>query len=525
MRLLGALIKRSILFRKHLENKHISHKKIQENELKKLIFQSQYTSFGKKYNFTEILKKTNSNLDFCKVFQDTVPIFDYESIYKNWWEKQRLGEKNITCKGKINFFAMSSGTASASSKYIPVSRRMQKSINKSGIKQFLTLLECNLSDSFFTKQVFMLGGSTALTKNTLYGWEEGDLSGITTSHLPTWFQRFYKPGKKIAKIKDWNTKINTIVEHANKWDIGIIAGVPSWIQILLEKIIEYYKLKTIHDIWPHLEVFAYGGVSIDPYKKSFEKLFSKKIFYIQTYLASEGFIALQEKPNVNYMRLIIDNGIFYEFIPFHENNFSSDGEILENPQILKIDEIKEQEEYALLITTNAGAWRYLIGDTIKFTSKKNAEIIITGRTKHFMSVCGEHVSVENMNRAIEMVAEELEIQVREFTLTCKDYERLFAHIWYIGVEKNVDISEQTFRDLLDQKMKDINDDYRVERGSALKEIFVKFIPYKFFYEYMKLEGREGGQSKFPRVLKNEKLEKWISFLDKKLSSSCFSSNK
>ncbi|MDI9355961.1 MAG: GH3 auxin-responsive promoter family protein [Chitinophagaceae bacterium] len=518
MKLLGTFIKKSILFRKRLENKHIPHKKIQENELKKLLFQARNTSFGKKYNFTEILENANNNLHFCKVFQDTVPIFDYESIYNNWWAKQRLGEQNITCKGKIKYFAMSSGTASASSKYIPVTRKMQKSINKSGIKQFLTLLECNLPDNFFTKQVLMLGGSTALTKNSLYKWEEGDLSGITASNLPAWFQRFYKPGKKIAKIKDWNTKIDAIVENATKWDIGIIAGVPSWVQILLERIIKHYKLKTIHDIWPHLEVFAYGGVSIDPYRKSFEKFFSKKILYIQTYLASEGFIAIQEQPYVNYMKLIMDNGIFYEFIPFNENNFSFEGDILENPQVLKIDEIKEQEEYALLITTNAGAWRYLIGDTLKFVSKKNADIIITGRTKHFMSVCGEHVSVENMNTVIQTVAEELKIEVREFTLTCRSYEGFFAHLWYIGTEKNIDISENTFRDMLDTIMKDINDDYRVERESALKEVFVKFVPYGFFYEYMKLEGKEGGQSKFPRVLKKEKLEKWTSFLDKKLYS-------
>jgi hypothetical protein len=207
---------------------------------------------------------------------------------------------------------------------------------------------------------------------------------------------------------------------------------------------------------------------------------------------------------------VLNNGIFYEFIPFNETNFTADGEMVDNPQTYKIDEVEEGKEYALLISTNSGSWRYLIGDTIKFVSKDDCEIMITGRTKHFLSLCGEHLSMDNMNKAVELVSDELNIRVKEFTVTGEKYGSLFAHRWYIGIEDETD--PKLFKERLDAKLKEINDDYKVERTAALKEIFVELIPSQLFYKWMKAQGKEGGQNKFPRVLKKEKLESWKAFL-------------
>lgn len=278
----------------------------------------------------------------------------------------------------------------------------------------------------------------------------------------------------------------------------------------MERIIAHYKVNTIHDIWPNLTIFVHGGVSFDPYKKSFEKLLGKPLIYMETYLASEGFFGFQYIPFSKSMRLVLNNGIFYEFIPFTEANFTADGEMVDNPETYKIDEVEEGKEYALLISTNSGSWRYLIGDTIKFVSKDDCEIMITGRTKHFLSLCGEHLSMDNMNKAIELVSDELNIRVKEFTVTGEKYGTLFAHRWYIGIEDETD--PRLFKEKLDARLKEINDDYKVERTAALKEVFVELLPSQMFYKWMKSQGKEGGQHKFPRVLKKEKLESWKAFL-------------
>ncbi|HYG40462.1 MAG TPA: GH3 auxin-responsive promoter family protein, partial [Cytophagales bacterium] len=313
-----------------------------------------------------------------------------------------------------------------------------------------------------------------------------------------------------ARFRDWNMKLDEITINARKWDIGIIVGVPAWIQILMEKIIAYYNIKNIHEIWPNLEIYVHGGVSFDPYKKGFEKLLGKPLTYIETYLASEGFVAYQAQPNKKSMRLVLNNGIFFEFIPFNDKNFQSDGDMVENPETLMIDEIEEGKEYALLLSTCAGTWRYLIGDVIKFVSKAQSEIVITGRTKHYLSLCGEHLSVDNMNKAIELVADELNISIKEFAVAGIPFDTLFAHKWYIGTDDVV--SEETLKELLDKTLMTLNDDYKVERSAALKEVIVKILPANAFYKWMKLIGKEGGQNKFPRVLKKSQIEEWESFL-------------
>jgi hypothetical protein len=377
------------------------------------------------------------------------------------------------------------------------------------IKQLISLFKySDVSFGSIGKGWLALGGSTDLQKEA--GYYAGDLSGITAKKNPFWFQPFYKPGKKIAKERDWNKKLKEIVEKAPDWDIGFIVGVPAWIQMCIEMVIEKYKLNNIHEIWPNLAFFAHGGVSFEPYKYGFEKLLGKPITYIETYLASEGFLAWQDKQDGEGMRLSFNQHIFFEFVPFDENNFDENGEMVENPQALLIHEVEENKDYAILISTAAGAWRYLIGDTIRFIDKTNAEIIITGRTKHFLSLVGEHLSVDNMNKAIQLVSEEMNISIPEFGVTGEPFESLFAHHWYVACDDTVD-SDLLIKNI-DQKLIELNDDYAVERKSALKKVLITVLKESVFMDFMSSKGKVGGQHKFPRVIKGNLLDDWKKFI-------------
>lgn len=504
MAILGKLIKGGIKLRKQISIQRKSPVESQKRVLLKLLKSAKETSFGRFNGFSEILKSENIISDF----QKRVPVCNYSSIFNQWWHRSLGGEENVCWKGKVKYFALSSGTSEAASKHIPVTKEMIRQIQKTSVRQIISLADYDLSEEYFTKGILMLGGSTHLKKRG--GFFEGDLSGITASQIPLWFQHFYKPGKKIAKEREWGAKLEEITKNATKWDIGIIVGVPAWIQLMMEKIIAHYKVKTIHDIWHNLKIFTHGGVSFEPYKNGFEKLLGKPLIYIETYLASEGFIAYQAEPNSRSMKLVTNNGIFFEFIPFNSENFLANGEMQEHPQTLLLNEIEEEKEYAILLSTCAGAWRYLIGDVIKFTSKEKCEIVITGRTKHFLSLCGEHLSVENMNKAIELVSHELNITTKEFTVAGIPFQNMFAHRWYVGTDDKVD--EKKFKEKLDEKLKDLNDDYRTERISALKDIFVEIIPSEYFYKWLKQKGKEGAQNKFPRVMKKEQFEEWEQFV-------------
>jgi hypothetical protein len=357
----------------------------------------------------------------------------------------------------------------------------------------------------------MIGGSTDLQKGP--GYFAGDLSGITAKKAPFWFSPFYRPGKKIARTTDWNTKLEAIVEEAPNWDIGFVVGVPAWIQLCMEMIIKRYNLNNIHEIWPNLTIFCHGGVAFEPYKKGFEKMLGKPLTYIETYLASEGFIAYQGREHPDGMKLVLNQHIFLEFVPFNQDNFDADGNINKNPRAFLIDEVEEDKDYAILMSTSAGAWRYLIGDTIRFVNKEKSEIIITGRTKHFLSLVGEHLSVDNMNRAIQLANEKLNISVMEFTVAGIPIEGLFGHHWYVGTDEPVD--KNILKKTLDEALIELNDDYAVERKSALKELIVDVLPEKTFLEFMDKQGKMGGQHKFPRVLKGPKLDEWKLFLQER----------
>jgi hypothetical protein len=479
--------------------------------LKKMLRKARFTEFGQQYLFDEILLSKHPG----KRFQELVPTFNYNKIYNAWWHKTLEGKPDVCWPGKIRYYALSSGTSESASKYIPITNDLLRGNKIVMIKQLLSLRSYeNIPYSSIGKGWLTLAGSTDLQKGTSYF--AGDLSGITVKKAPFWFQPFYKPGKKIARQKDWNKKLQEIVEKAPEWDIGFIVGVPAWIQMCMEMVIARYKLNNIHEMWPNLAFFVHGGVSFEPYKKGFEKLLGKPINYIETYLASEGFIAYQDTQNAAAMRLVADTHIFTEFVPFNDTNFNADGEMIENPEALMIHEVEEGKDYALLISTVAGTWRYLIGDTIRFIDKEKCQIIITGRTKHFLSLVGEHLSVDNMNKAVQLASEKLNISIPEFTVAGVPHGTFFAHHWYVACNDKVD-SEKLVK-LIDDTLKELNDDYAVERKSALKDVRLDVLSEKQFLDFMKAKGKIGGQHKFPRVLKGDMLADWQNFLQgKKIS--------
>jgi hypothetical protein len=507
MPLLGSLIRSAYTLRNkpvELKKQWIHPVKAQKNQLVKLLRKAQFTAFGEYYQFSKIL----TSEDVVNAFRESVPVFDYSKMYKEWWYRALNGEPYVSWPGKVKYFALSSGTSEATSKYIPVTGDMLRSIKRASLRQIVSMVRYNFPLEFYEKGMLMIGGSTHLQYNGTY--YEGDLSGITAASIPFWFQHFYKPGKRISRTDDWNTKLHEMVKKAPQWDIGIVVGVPAWVQILLEKIIEEYGVKTIHDIWPNLGVYVHSGVSFKPYVKSFEKLFAKKIMYNESYLASEGYVAYQNRLGATGMDMITDNGIFFEFVPFNDDNFDAEGNLKENPETFTLAEVEDEKEYALLLSTNAGAWRYLLGDTIKFTDKRYAEIQITGRTKHFLSICGEHLSQDNMNRAIELLQEEMNIEIPEFTVHAYRHEGLFAHRWYLGTPAQINPEEAARK--IDQHLKNLNDDYRVERLEAIRKVSVRILPVKAFLEYMEVKGKTGSAHKFPRVLKNERITEWEQFL-------------
>lgn len=473
--------------------------------LRKLLKKARHTAFGQKYFFDEILLARHIG----KKFQELVPTYDYSTIHEEWWNQTLNGKPDICWPGKIKYFALSSGTSESASKYLPITNDLLRGNRVIMVKQLFSLRSYDqLPWSSVGKGWLMLGGSTDLQRNA--GYYAGDLSGISARKVPFWFSPFYKPGRKIARVKDWNEKLEEIVQQAPNWDIGFVIGVPAWIQMCMEMVIERYKLNNIHEIWPNLAFFVHGGVAFEPYKKGFEKLLAHPLIYIETYLASEGFIAYQDRQDAKGMRLAANDHIFFEFVPFDDKNFDANGNMVTHPEAYMIHEVEEGRDYAILLSTVAGAWRYLIGDTVRFVDKERCEIIITGRTKHFLSLVGEHLSVDNMNKALQLVSEELNANIPEYTVAGVPHGSFFAHHWYLASDDHLDPEQLRVR--IDEKLKALNDDYAVERANALKDVFVTVLPESAFMEFMRLKGKVGGQHKFPRVLKGRMLEDWQHFV-------------
>lgn len=508
MAILGSLIARSLQLRKQFHLPVATPESYQRYTLRQLLDRGQYTSFGKRYGFGPMLSR---EVDLVNAYRDQVPVHTYNDMYDAWWHRCQQGEENVSWPGKVKYFALSSGTSDAASKHIPVTQDMIKSIKKVGFKQLYSMANYNIPPVAFQKGVLMLGGTTSLYEKGEY--YEGDMSGISAKNMPRWMSSLlYKPGQKISKRTRWEDRIRLMVVNAKSWDVGTICGVPAWVQIVLERIIKHYGVKDIHEIWPNLSVYIHGGVSMEPYRESFKKILGKKITYIETYMASEGSFGFQARPGGG-IKLVLNAGIFFEFIPFTEENFDEDGNVKASPKTHLVHEVQEGVEYAVLLSTCSGAWRYLIGDVVKFTDAKEYEIAIVGRTKQFLSMCGEHLSVDNMNKAIETVSKKLNINIREFTVCGLAYENRFAHRWYIGCD-DAHVNATEVKEHLDAALCSLNDDYEVERTSALTEVFVDILPGKTFIEYMRAKGKYGAMNKFPRVLKGNQLKDWTSYLEK-----------
>ena len=507
LRLKGRIIKSGLRVHKRLttqsRNKPIT---LQERTLKKLLKKAAETDFGKNYSFSEILKEGN----FIKAFQERVPIHDYDKIFTEWWHRLLNEEENVVWPTKIRYFALSSGTSGSPSKYIPVSDQMLKAMSRASKFMFSQSIELGLSPAFYGRHFLMMGSSTEFTqKGDLF---IGDVSGINSSNVPFWFRSFYRPGKKISKIKDWKSRIEAIAQKAKNWDICTISGIPSWVQLMMERVIEYNGVQNIHEIWPNFQVYVSGGIAFGPYRKRFEQLCGKSIITLDTYYTSEGCIACQTRLDNDLMpmELVLKNGIFYEFIPFDDAHFQN-GQLLDGAKALTVDEVEEGIDYAMLISSCSGAWRYLIGDTVKFVNKESAEIKITGRTKHFLSITGEHLSVDNMNKGIEAMEEEFDITIPEFTVKGIKVGNHFEHHWYIGCDSLFD--ETDFGKKLDLKLSELNDDYATERKeNLLRNIKVIRLDENIFYAWLESKGKVGGQSKFPRVMNDAQFEDWKSFL-------------
>lgn len=504
MAVLGTVLKTTTKYAYKLNNLVKREASVaQEKQLRKLLAKAKNTEFGQQYHFAEILKSD----DILKAYQEQVPIFDYDYLFKKFWHKTLNGIGNVTWPGHISNFALTSGTTGAASKRIPVSKQMVQTIRKTSIKQLLSLSKIDFDSSFYEKDILFLGGSTQLTK--INNQFEGDLSGIITGKVPSWFSPFSKPDKKTRALNNWGEKIEEIVKQAPKWDIGAICGVPAWVEILIQRIVDYYGLDSIFQIWPNLKIYVHGGVSFEPYMIRFNNMLDNQVIYLDTYLTSEGFFAYQPADS-DSLHLLMSNDVYFEFIPFNEEHFDSDGNLIDYETSLTINEVVEDVDYALLVSTNSGAWRYLIGDTIKFKCLDTYKIKITGRTKHFLSLCGEHLSVDNMTEALTQIAYELNLDIREFAVRGFTNDLGHGHQWYIASDSKV-IAEDVIA-LIDEKLSQLNDDYRTERSYALTQIKLKCLPTKAFYDFMEIKGMYGSQYKFPRVLKGKMADDWAEYV-------------
>ena len=408
------------------------------------------------------------------------------------------GEQNLLWPSDVKWFAKSSGTTNARSKFIPVSYEALEECHFKGGKDMLSLY-CNNHEEtmMFDGKGLTIGGSQQLNQfdanqESFYG----DVSAVIMSNLPYWTKFVRTPALEIALMDEWESKIDMMAKATMQENVTSISGVPTWTIILLQKIMELKKTDNILEVWPNLEVFFHGAVAFGPYRNIFKKMIpSDKMQYMETYNASEGFFGIQDNPAKDDMLLMLDYGIFYEFIPFHEIH-------KESPNVIGLSEVVVGGNYALLISTNAGLWRYKIGDTVQFTSVDPYRIKISGRTKHFINAFGEEVVVENAERAIAEAAERTSALINNFTAAPKyfSHNERASHEWVVEFENEPeDINE--FARILDETLRRINSDYDAKRYKdiALQSPIVHKAPVGTFYDWMKKRGKLGGQNKVPRL--------------------------
>jgi hypothetical protein len=462
---------------------------VQQELLLRLVDFARNTEIGKQYDFTSIYN--------YKTFAERVPIQKYETI-ESLIERTRKGEQNLFWPSHIQWFAKSSGTTNAKSKYIPVSNEALENCHLKAGKDMLCLyINNNEEAGLFNGRGLRLGGSSAIYEdNDTYF---GDLSAIIIENMPFWADFSSAPKTEVALMSEWETKMEAIVNETIDENITSLVGVPSWMMVFLNAVLEKTGKENILEVWPNLEVYFHGGVNFNPYREQYKKLIPSKDFkYYETYNASEGFFAIQDLNDSNELLLMLDYGIFYEFIPM--DKFQDEDSVA-----IPLQDVEINKNYALVITTNSGLWRYLIGDTIKFVSLDPYRIKITGRTKHFINAFGEELIIENAEDALKKVCKKTRSEIIDYTVApvFMDGKSKGGHEWIIEFKrapKNIDY----FAELLDNALKSINSDYEAKRYHDMTLVMPKIHKAEngLFYNWLKIKGKLGGQHKIPRLSNN-----------------------
>jgi hypothetical protein len=469
--------------------------KTQEQWFKYLISKAEKTEFGKKYGFNDIKKIDD--------YQNRVPITDYDDFLP-YIERIMKGEQNLLWPSTIRWFAKSSGTTSSRSKFIPVSKSSLEQCHYKGGKDIITIYLNHFPESkLFSGKGLIVGGSHQVNHFDEYKKTRfGDISAVLMANSPKLARWARTPGLDVALMDEWEAKLEKMAKITARKNVTSMSGVPTWTVILLERILEYTGKQHVKEVWPHLELFIHGAVSFTPYREIFKKLIpDKDMHYLETYNASEGFFGIQDHPDSDGMLLLADHGIFYEFIP--EDEIYTD-----NPKAITLDKVQKGVNYAIVISTNAGLWRYQIGDTVKFTSLKPYRIVITGRTKHFINAFGEEVIVENAEKAVAQACKTTGAIIDNFTAGPKYLQtggNQGYHEWIIEFSKQPE-SLPEFVKVLDETLRKINSDYDAKRYKdiALTEPVVHIARENTFYDWLKKRGKLGGQNKVPRLSNDRK---------------------
>ncbi len=465
---------------------------VQEEWFQNLITTAQHTEWGKTYGYSELTSSQQ--------FKERVPIQTYDTL-KPYIERMLAGEQNVLWPSEIKWFAKSSGTTNDRSKFIPVSEESLEECHYKGGKDLLSIYCNNRPETkIFTGKCLVLGGSSQINQLNADS-SYGDLSAVLIKNLPFWAEFYRTPEQSITLMENFEEKVEKIARATLDVNVTNISGVPTWNVVLAKRILELSGKSNLLEVWPNLELYFHGAVNFTPYRAQFKELIpSEDMYYLETYNASEGFFGIQDLPNSEEMLLMLDYGIFYEFLPMEHL-----GE--ENPKTLSLDEVELDKNYALIISTNAGLWRYMIGDTIQFTSLSPYRIKITGRTKHFINAFGEELIIDNAEKALAKACAETQSTIRDYT-ACPVYfkgNEAGAHEWIIEFEKSPKDLER-FGELLDQELRALNSDYDAKRfkDMALRKPQIHQAPEGTFYQWMKTRGKLGGQHKVPRLANERK---------------------
>lgn len=463
----------------------------------KLIEAAKDTVWGRKYGYSSIRTPEE--------FKNRVPLQDYDSI-KPYVLRMKQGEQNLLWPSEIKWFAKSSGTTSDKSKFIPVSKESLEDCHYKGGKDMLAMyLNQRPESKLFSGKGLVVGGANQINpfnSDSYYG----DLSAIIIKNLPFWAEYLRTPDLSIALMPEWEEKLEKMARSTAPEDVSNISGVPSWTLVLLKRILELTGKKNIYEVWPNLELYIHGGVSFTPYREQFKKLIpSAKMNYMETYNASEGFFGIQDDLGKDEMLLMLDYGIYYEFLPMSDFDVLPGGK---NYRTFSLEEVQMNTNYAMIISTNAGLWRYVIGDTIRFTSLNPFKIQITGRTKSFINAFGEELIRDNAEKALEAACGKTGAVIREYTAApiFMGDNGQGGHEWLIEFESAPEDLKK-FTDLLDEKLKEVNSDYEAKRHKnlALRPPLVRSVPEGTFYKWMKKKGKLGGQNKVQRLSNDRKL--------------------